>query len=459
MNVRMPNGQIISNVPEGTTKKELAIKLNNSSAFTGDKIDVALLIEGKPGDPKSGLGSWTDAKGKEKFLTKIDDSEASIKNKRVAKFIYNKKFRDSFKVKEVSGKLGELMNHDKLYNHSPYTKDINVKIITDMSDSHPAVKKAGAYFQYQYDPLGKIESIVFNAENFSNDYSTEEDVLSILLHEVQHKLQYDAVVSDKDKGKVQNYYKAKPEKGKVKGYQKAETYFDAEPLAEVVQDMRASSKGQAYEIPLDQNYLVTQHAKRFARKDPDNVLGERMSLSTTNFPPYNTGEQAAMKKLDDYMEEIAQVETGGGILNKKRNIRANIDPKTGKPKSSAEGFFQFLTRDNEGKPGTNSSLQTAINRTKKYFGNRKIDWMDETYKSGDVMSLSYDQQKLLAIGNLMEKEGSDELWIKFFKAKTPNELAQAKRDIYSKLHHTDTEGKDAKDIAKNMNKIESWRIK
>lgn len=37
---------------------------------------------------------------------------------------------------------------------------------------------------------------------------------------------------------------------------------------------------------------------------------------------------------------------------------------------------------------------------------------------------------------------------KVFKAKTNNELAQAKRDIYSKLHHTDTQGKNAKAIAK-----------
>ena len=191
------------------------------------------------------------------------------------------------------------------------------------------------------------------------------------------------------------------------------------------------------------NYLVTQHMKRIL---PSN-------MSTVPSPPNNPGEETARGILLEFMEEIAEVET------RRRNIRANIDLKTKKPKSSAEGFFQFLTRDNEGKPGTNSSLQTAINYTKRYFGNRKIDWMDETYKSGDVMSLSYEQQMLLAVGNLMEKKGIDKLWLKFFTAKTPNELAQAKRDIYSKLHHTDTEGKDAKAIAKNMNKIKSWRIK
>ena len=41
MNVKLPNGQIINNVPEGTTKLQLAEKLNNSSVFTGEKIVVA----------------------------------------------------------------------------------------------------------------------------------------------------------------------------------------------------------------------------------------------------------------------------------------------------------------------------------------------------------------------------------------------------------------------------------
>ena len=41
MNVKLPSGQIINNVPEGTTKLQLAEKLNNSSVFTGEKIVVA----------------------------------------------------------------------------------------------------------------------------------------------------------------------------------------------------------------------------------------------------------------------------------------------------------------------------------------------------------------------------------------------------------------------------------
>jgi hypothetical protein len=91
--------------------------------------------------------------------------------------------------------------------------------------------------------------------------------------------------------------------------------------------------------------------------------------------------------------------------------------------------------------------------------------MDEVYKTGDVMSLSYEQQKLLVIGDLMEKTmtvkgkkmpgAADQLWVKFFKAKTKTEETKIKREIYSKLHHTDTGGKNAAAIKKNMDRV--WK--
>ncbi len=428
MNIRMPNGQIISNVPEGTTKKELATKLNNSSIWTGDKIDVALLVQGKPGDPKSGLGSWTDKTGKEKFFTEINDKEASIIDNDNTKFILDSDFRKQDKSSKKVGVLSNIIKHDKLYKRTPELANVKIEILPTIDPEGPYTN-ARAAFDYSFN--GSLEKIIIHADRIKN----KEDLLSVVLHEVQHKAHYDATVI-KDGTSEYSY--------KKDDYSKTETPIATEALAEGQQDnYYYDSRGIKRLMSTPLNYLVTQHMKRIL---PSN-------MSTVPSPPNNPGEETARGILLEFMEEIAEVET------RRRNIRANIDLKTKKPKSSAEGFFQFLTRDNEGKPGTNSSLQTAINYTKRYFGNRKIDWMDETYKSGDVMSLSYEQQMLLAVGNLMEKKGSDKLWLKFFTAKTPNELAQAKRDIYSKLHHTDTEGKDAKAIAKNMNKIKSWRIK
>jgi len=411
---------------------------NNSSVFTDEKINVATLVLGKDGDPKSGLGSWTDAKGKEKFLTEIDDSESSIIPNSGAKFAYDSEYRKSFTSNKVVGKVSDILKHDKLFNHTPEAKNINIEILRSASDNKWTGAQwtgAQAMFQYQYDKRGDIEKIIINGDNLSKEYKTEEEFKSILLHEMQHQLQYGAVIPKKDIGKVESYSrvsKRQKDAGLVKGYQNAETYFDAEPLAEGQQDnLFYDSKGIERPMSTPLNYLVTQHMKRIL---PNNTM------STVPFPPNNPGEEAVRGRLLEFMGEISEVES--------RN--KNVGNKT----SSAEGFFQFLTDDSKGQ----SSLQTAIKRTKKYFGNRKIDWMDKVAKTGDVMSLSYEQQMLLAIGDLMEKKGSDDLWLKFFKAKTDNELAQAKREIYSKLHHTDTQGKNAKAIAKNMNTIESWKI-
>ena len=80
MNVKLPNGQIVKNVPDGTTKEQLAEKLNNSSivsswennasTFTGEKKDVALLVPANEGDNTAGLGlGLTKISDKDVFLT------------------------------------------------------------------------------------------------------------------------------------------------------------------------------------------------------------------------------------------------------------------------------------------------------------------------------------------------------------------------------------------------------
>lgn len=66
MNVKLPNGQIVKNVPDGTTKEELKEKLNNSSivsswennesTFTGEEVKVAFY-----NGPKSELWSTDKA--------------------------------------------------------------------------------------------------------------------------------------------------------------------------------------------------------------------------------------------------------------------------------------------------------------------------------------------------------------------------------------------------------------
>jgi len=390
---------------------------DNYSVFTDEKIDVALLVEGKPGDPKSGLGIWTDKTGKEKFFTEIDDKEASIIDNDGTKFILDSDFRKQDKSSKKVGVLSDIMKHDKLYKHTPELANVRIEVLPTM-DPEGRYTNARAAFDYSVD--GSLEKIIIHADRIKN----KEDLLSVVLHEVQHKAHYDAAVI-KD-GTSEYFYKEAD-------YSKTETPIATEALAEVIQDRYYNQNNSIAE-----NYLVTSHLKRLGQKDPDNVRGQPISLST--IPYDNDDEQGARRRLDTFMEELAYIES--------RN--RNVANSTGE--SSAKGYFQFLTDTSKGQ----SALQTAIKRTKKYFGNRKIDWMDRVYKTGDVMSLSYEQQKLLVIGDLMEKKGSDQLWIKFFKAKTKDEETRIKREIYSKLHHTDVGGKNKESIERNMNTL--WKL-
>ena len=446
----MPNGTLIKNIPEGTSKEEIAQKFN--SVFTGEKTDVAMLVLGNPGDPKSGLGSWTDAKGNEKFLTEIDDSESSIIPNSGAQFAWDSEYRKSFPSSKVEVKLNKMLKHDKLFKHSPQFKNLDVEILR-YSSQNEWKNNAQAMFQYQYDKRGDLEKIIVQGDLLSKTFPTEEDFKSILIHEIQHNAEYKAVIPKKDIGQVENYSYVSDEQkkaGLVKGYQNAETYFDGEALSEGQQDnLYYDSKGIKRPMSTPQNYLVSQHIKRLSLLDPANVPGQPISMSTVPFPPHNPNEENARNNLDIFMEELAEVES--------RN--QNVANATGE--SSAKGYFQFLTDTKAGQ----SALQTAVKRTKKYFGNRKIDWMDKVTKTGDVLGLTYEQQKLLAIGDLMEKTAivngkkvpglGDQLWIRFFKAQTDKELTQVKREIYSKLHHTDTGGKNAVAIKKNMDTV--WK--
>ena len=56
MNVRMPNGTMIKNVPAGTTKEELAFKLNNSYSFNNN-INLNNVIPNENISDFSGLNS------------------------------------------------------------------------------------------------------------------------------------------------------------------------------------------------------------------------------------------------------------------------------------------------------------------------------------------------------------------------------------------------------------------
>lgn len=84
MNVKLPNGLIVKNVPDGTTKEQLREKLNNSSivsswednnsVFTDEKIDVAFYS-----GPKSKLWSTDKTEQYNKEINKGTSKEEAWK--------------------------------------------------------------------------------------------------------------------------------------------------------------------------------------------------------------------------------------------------------------------------------------------------------------------------------------------------------------------------------------------
>lgn len=134
--------------------------------------------------------------------------------------------------------------------------------------------------------------------------------------------------------------------------------------------------------------------------------------------------------LYDFALKVGRAESSG-------NPKARNKPLEGEEASTATGLYQFLV-GNADKGKDNSSLQTAVNRAKK-----RIDapWLDEVFKTGKVEDLTPDQQTVLFLGDILEKEGSDKL-IKSLLDPNASEKEQKKAmyKIYLKLHHTKKEG-------------------
>jgi hypothetical protein len=398
---------------------------DNYSVFTGEKIDVALIEKASPGDPDVGLGRWTDSKGQEQYFTEIDDRASEVLDNNYSKFTLDKDYRTSLNKDVVQTTLDNLFKHDNFFNKHPEYKGYQVELRKTADPKGPYIDSEGnttAVAAFHFPRKGNKEGkLIIHADQIKN----KKYLKSVILHELQHERDYQArVIQD---GKANDYVQryVYDSNGNIttkeKDYQRVDTPMNTEVLSEVVED-RALEQNNS--VP--ENYLVTQHLKR--------IIGESNTV-----PADNPNEQNARNNLDIFMKELAYVES--------RN--QNVANATGE--SSAKGYFQFLTDTKAGQ----SALQTAVKRTKKYFGDRKIDWLDEVAKTGDVLSLTYEQQKLLAIGDLMEKKGSDQLWKRFFTAKSKEELIEVKREIYSKLHHTDTGGKNAAAIKKNMDTI--WK--
>jgi hypothetical protein len=280
------------------------------------------------------------------------------------------------------------------------------------------------------------DSIELNKKYLPN----KDELRTVLLHEVQHRIDFKNTNRILKNGELR-----KDADGNLTNWtQESADEWESdrtETLAEIVEDNRnIDSSGK----DVSENFLVTQHLKRLYRKytkqyvdskddegnytDTENKMwGWSTANPTDGLPQWY--EVNSRKRLEELITEIAEIES---------NTR-NIKESTGS--TTASGYFQ-ITKD---------TARTAARHTKKYFG--KLDWLDKVERTRDVMNLTYEQQKLLTIGHLLEKKGSDEYFYKLFTAQTPKEIQLAKIAIYEDLHHTNP---DAATI-KNMKKV--WNMK
>ena len=128
------------------------------------------------------------------------------------------------------------------------------------------------------------------------------------------------------------------------------------------------------------------------------------------------GKEIATQNLNELSDFILEVESDG-------------DFNAANPNSSARGGYQFIK----------GSVVPAVNRLEKYLG--PLPRFDEVRKTGDVRSLSPEDQTLLFMADILEKTGSDKLINKFLNANNRKNKQNAAYEIYTVLHHTtDKEG-------------------
>jgi len=167
-------------------------------------------------------------------------------------------------------------------------------------------------------------------------------------------------------------------------------------------DYLESLMNEKKKIKINNNYENPEYNKLL------NIHLDRLSIDN---------KEIATQDLNELSDFILESESDG-------------DFNAANPNSSARGGYQFIK----------GSVGPAINRLEKYLG--PMPRFDEVRKTGDVRSLSSEDQTLLFMADILEKKGSDELINKFLNADNRKDKQNAAYEIYTVLHHTtDKEGK------------------
>lgn len=204
--VRLPNAQIITNVPDGTTKAQLKEKLdnssiissweNNQSTFTGEESKVAF-----HGGPKALLYSESDVKKYDRMLeegadkldayydTNIVETPTGLKrfDMDVTKATLKKQI---LRQSEYKTTVGEILDHPTLYKNYPFLKDMPFWVVNNDTDYQGAYFPGSPVWKERYggDTIVSGETGPVRIEYQTSNINNTTDVLRTVIEEVQHLL-------------------------------------------------------------------------------------------------------------------------------------------------------------------------------------------------------------------------------------------------------------------------------
>lgn len=217
--VRLPNAQIITNVPDGTTKAQLKEKLdnssiissweNNQSTFTGEESKVAF-----HGGPKALLYSESDVNKYDTMLkegaSKLDayyDTniiETSTGLKRFDMNVTEAKLKKQIsKQTEYKTTIGEVLDHPTLYKNYPFLKDMPFWVVNNDKGYQGAYFPGSSVWKERYggDSIVSGDTGPVRIEYQTSNIDNTTDVLRTVIEEVQHMIDdYEDDRSSIDKG-------------------------------------------------------------------------------------------------------------------------------------------------------------------------------------------------------------------------------------------------------------------
>ena len=195
---------------------------------------------------------------------------------------------------------------------------------------------------------------------------------------------------------------------------------------EIINDLKQQLIDERDDLRPSQVKEIQDRINRLENSDEK----KKTKLNTNyNNPEYNKLLNIHLDRLGIDGKELAT-----GDLNELSNfileVESDGDFNAANPNSSARGGYQFIK----------GSVVPAVNRLEKYLG--PLPRFDEVRKTGDVRSLSSEDQTLLFMADILEKKGSDKLINKFLTANNKKDKQNAAYEIYTVLHHTtDKEGR------------------